>query len=529
MKNNTFIALSLASAVLSAPFIQGTLLAPGKGIHQGVIVTLKSTGDKDTTDGWGKFSFGSPITPIQSQTLPFQYHIQGSLLEIRGSNLISTEVELLNHLGQHLSNRAQTIHNQDIQIRLPQSQGLYLLRLTQQGQSQYFQIQHQQITALSKPMQSLALSPIAPMDTLIFANDWGVFDQKAIPMGQDFSADFTYWHRLLKGSYTGSASKLYLNLSNSSMGFQDSTLVQGDGSYVMNLWRSRDNNDHLLANWGVNYNLQLRDPQNQSISYSFTEDQQLVLIPTFGTSSSSGLSSSSSVSSSSLSSLSSSSVAQSSSVQISSSSITQSSSSMVPISYGSLTDARDSKVYKTVQIGTQNWMAENLNFLPVGKDQNGAWCYNNSADSCTKYGRLYNWTTMMNLADSCSYKNCSSQISYPHQGICPVGWHVASYTEWDALNAYLGGGALTGVKMKTSEWGGDNSSGFSALPAGERDPNGGVFNYIGTQAYFGFASNSKFVFDKTCYYELNKNDSYLSQCAYSWVKSYAYSVRCIQN
>jgi uncharacterized protein (TIGR02145 family) len=80
------------------------------------------------------------------------------------------------------------------------------------------------------------------------------------------------------------------------------------------------------------------------------------------------------------------------------------------------TDSRDGKVYKTVTIGTQTWMAENLNYqgLPAGSDT----CYDNISSNCTTYGALYTWNAA-NLA-------------------APAGWHLPSDDEWKTLEMYLG-------------------------------------------------------------------------------------------
>jgi len=123
------------------------------------------------------------------------------------------------------------------------------------------------------------------------------------------------------------------------------------------------------------------------------------------------------------------------------------------IAYGSLTDSRDGQVYKTVRIGTQTWMAENLNYSGVGV------CYNNSTDSCKKYGRLYTWTEVMN--GSGSSKASPSGV----QGICPSGWHVPSDSEWTTLKKFVEADSRVGVGKggtslkSTGSW--DTSSGSS--------------------------------------------------------------------
>ena len=84
----------------------------------------------------------------------------------------------------------------------------------------------------------------------------------------------------------------------------------------------------------------------------------------------------------------------SSSVDATSSSSNLSSSGFGPVSFGEITDERDGHVYKTVKIGEQIWMAENLNYAYPKQDSSSdsvSWCYNNEPDNCAKYGRLYTW------------------------------------------------------------------------------------------------------------------------------------------
>jgi uncharacterized protein (TIGR02145 family) len=88
--------------------------------------------------------------------------------------------------------------------------------------------------------------------------------------------------------------------------------------------------------------------------------------------------------------------------------------------------------YRTVQIGSQIWMAENLNYAVEGSV-----CYDNLESNCDKYGRLYNWATAMNLDLSCNFITCASQIQLKHQGICPAGWHIPGNTDWDQLYLYV--------------------------------------------------------------------------------------------
>ena len=142
---------------------------------------------------------------------------------------------------------------------------------------------------------------------------------------------------------------------------------------------------------------------------------------------------------------------------------------------GYLFDSRDGKFYRTVTIGTQIWMAENLNYVTAKSS-----CYDGNLDNCTKYGRLYSWAAAMDSAGiwstngkGCGYCFCSP--TYPVRGICPEGWHLPTETEWETLTTAVGGKSVAGKMLKsTSGWieyngesgNGTDAYGFSALPAG---------------------------------------------------------------
>ena len=117
---------------------------------------------------------------------------------------------------------------------------------------------------------------------------------------------------------------------------------------------------------------------------------------------------------------------------------------------GTFTDSRDGTVYKTVEIGGKRWFAENLNY-DVPNDTLDV-CYENSADSCAKYGRLYTWDAAMKA--------------------CPAGYRLPTDAEWETLVKSAGGSETAGLKLKlASGWNGTNGNGtddygFAALPGG---------------------------------------------------------------
>jgi len=206
-----------------------------------------------------------------------------------------------------------------------------------------------------------------------------------------------------------------------------------------------------------------------------------------------------------------------------------------------ISDSRDRKVYKTVIIGAQTWMAENLNYNVAGSR-----CYNDNAANCTTYGRLYDWATAMALPSSCNSTACPSQVNAKHQGICPAGWRIPSVADWDKLMRYADGTNGTGspydsptagkyLKAASGWRGGDGNSngedkyGFSALPGGY-GLSDGYFRNVGnngdwwsTSEYDG-ASAYRFDLyhgDKAGWEDISGNRKH--------EKSNLFSIRCIKD
>ena len=189
----------------------------------------------------------------------------------------------------------------------------------------------------------------------------------------------------------------------------------------------------------------------------------------------------------------------------------------------------DGNVYKTVRIGNQVWMAENLrvsryrngdlitNFINDKKwqtDKNGAWCfYKNEYENNSIYGKLYNWFAVDD-----------------DRGLAPKGWHVASYKEWCTLIDYLGGKSIEDDKLKdtgTAHWIGlnktsKNESGFSAIPGGQRYANG-TFNSVGNNGYWWSSDEGDYM------NALGWDMNYDVGTDYGYDKRRGFSVRCIRD
>ena len=152
-----------------------------------------------------------------------------------------------------------------------------------------------------------------------------------------------------------------------------------------------------------------------------------------------------------------------------------------------MTDERDGKVYRTVQIGDQIWMAENLNYADSVKTPSlleRSWCYDNKTENCDVAGRLYTWAAAIDsvkLATDADYpQDCGAGkhciLPDTVYGVCPPGWHLPSYDEWETLFTAVGGQSTAGKVLKsqtgwTNKGNGTDAFAFSALPAGYRHNN----------------------------------------------------------
>ncbi|MDX9726562.1 MAG: fibrobacter succinogenes major paralogous domain-containing protein [Bacteroidales bacterium] len=203
------------------------------------------------------------------------------------------------------------------------------------------------------------------------------------------------------------------------------------------------------------------------------------------------------------------------------------------LEYGSVSDS-DGNIYKTIQIGTQTWMAENLRTTKFNDGTSipnvtevsewvalttPAFCwYNNVVSFRDTYGGLYNWYAVNT------------------DKLCPAGWHVPTIDEWKSLSDYLGTDA--GGKMKetgTGNWvdpdpGASNLSGFTAVPAGSReavwDLPDHVFDNIGYYTAWWSATEDGPNAGNTVGLYTKESNFY-----YSWItaKVSGLSVRCLKD
>lgn len=194
----------------------------------------------------------------------------------------------------------------------------------------------------------------------------------------------------------------------------------------------------------------------------------------------------------------------------------------------------DAQNYKSVHMGTQTWMAENLNLETF---QNGdpipqantaeewesaanaktpVWCYYNfDTANGTRYGKLYNWYA----------------VDDP-RGLAPKGWHIPAHKEWKELTDYLGGWKVSCAKLKNKEgWSdngnGANESGFSALPGGRRSGNGQnayIFKGIGTWGYWW--TSSKYTRKTALSRSMHANGTFQWL---DWDRGEGMSVRCVKD
>lgn len=166
--------------------------------------------------------------------------------------------------------------------------------------------------------------------------------------------------------------------------------------------------------------------------------------------------------------------------------------------YGTLTDERDGRTYKTVTIGKHTWMAENLNY-----EVENSWCYDSKPEKCETNGRLYSGDASLNA--------------------CPSGWHLPGKEDWDALARMTGfdeqGWVVTGLE----EWpDATDAYGLSVIPAGNGTTSGKTYINENEIAYFCGALD-----ENECYSGWFVNSSRMgTNCL---ADNDTYAVRCVKD
>ena len=221
-------------------------------------------------------------------------------------------------------------------------------------------------------------------------------------------------------------------------------------------------------------------------------------------------------------------------------------SSVYDASANTLKDLRNNKTYKTVKIGSQIWMAQNLNYsdsVQTPSLKGRSWCHNNSADTCAKYGPFYSWAAAI---DSVALYDGGRGIDCGHgkecvlpdkvRGICPSGWHLPDSVEWSALLVEVGGKKTAGVALKSktgwkvrsdgSSGNGSDLYGFSVQPMGSWSTNyNGFHSGFGRDALFWSATQSGPGGSFGLVVQSEGDIVYLS-----WYSSDAgYSIRCLKD
>ena len=242
----------------------------------------------------------------------------------------------------------------------------------------------------------------------------------------------------------------------------------------------------------------------------------------------------------------------------------ESESTFVDVVKGTMTDPRDGRVYKTVTLGSrtrpvewrggyksvtvgpQTWMAENLNYRYLGSTEgldSSSFCYEGNPVNCEKYGRLYTWGAAMGkTGEPCAYGHSCDLGTGNVQGICPDGWRVANVNDWVnlffAVSSESDDNGCIYRKLKSSSgWvngNGTDAYSFSMLPAGNGSP------YFEGYTYYGEGRTTKF-----WSYEKDKEDDTGANAKASYIcldcfigngmidrtddTRIAYSVRCVKD
>ena len=183
-------------------------------------------------------------------------------------------------------------------------------------------------------------------------------------------------------------------------------------------------------------------------------------------------------------------------------------------------------------------MAENLNIgeMVLGEnDQNDdtkieRYCYNNDTTNCDKYGGLYQWAEMMQLPSRCNTESCYKKIESEHQGICPDGWRLFTWNDFEIIRDYNDeyGDGIKGLRSQCFH--GNNASGFSLIGGGVRFENG-TFKNLTDAVFWTYPQEQEYdvtLFAYSAFVSVNSDDNTGTQKNRRGEKSNGYSVRCVK-
>jgi len=177
-----------------------------------------------------------------------------------------------------------------------------------------------------------------------------------------------------------------------------------------------------------------------------------------------------------------------------------------------ITNRTGEKNYRTVTIGSQTWMAENLNYTA---ENGNTWCYNEDSNNCETHGSLYDWEGALEA--------------------CPVNWHLPTNDEWQTLVDNVGGATTAGGKLRsTSGWSTDNRGfqgtdefGFTALPSGLRYANGAYGNINNNTAWWTATEVENNT--QSAMYWTTQNNQYNMSSGSVNKSNFGRSVRCVKD
>jgi len=203
------------------------------------------------------------------------------------------------------------------------------------------------------------------------------------------------------------------------------------------------------------------------------------------------------------------------------------------------TDDRDGRIYRYVEIGGQYWMADNLNYgVKVNAtsemkldDVVEKYCVGDDTLNCARWGGLYKWAEAMALPNNCNQYSCTNKISATgHQGICPDGWNIPTPRDWRYLVTNVNADSTTISPLLRNDTGwaqnqnGTNTSGFNALPVGNRNAKSQYVNNS-THAYWWTASELDHEYGEMQFLWGSKEGLYTST---SLKNDNGFSIRCFR-